>query len=251
MLGLLTIIVLVAVWEGVVRSGLLSYQYLPAPSAITQGGHALFSSGELLANLAHTLQVTLLGWLAASSIGLSLGVLLGLSSSVWRYAMASIEVMRAVPPVSLVPVALLIFGFSLQMELTVIGYASMWPVVINTIHGVRGVRAELLDVARILRLPPLARLRKIVLPAAMPSIVVGMRLALSLSLVLAVVTEMIGIPSGLCNAVIIASQALQPAQMFAYVVTIGLLGIALNTGFRYITSRALPGFAAAPAEASR
>ncbi|HUR23720.1 MAG TPA: ABC transporter permease [Acidimicrobiales bacterium] len=235
--GLLTMVGLLGLWEATVRGGLLEFQYLPAPSAIGRGMGAVFSSGELAAATLHTLRVTVLGWLLASVLGAGLGVVLGLSNAAWRYSMASIEVMRAIPPVTLVPVALLVFGFSVRMELTIILFVSAWPVLVNTIDGVRGVRSELLDVARMLRLPPGARLGKIVLPAALPSIVVGLRLALSLSLVLAVVAEMIGNPSGLGNALVRSSQSLRPEEMFAYVFAIGLLGVALNAGLQRLVAR--------------
>ena len=246
-LGVLTMAVLVALWEALVRSGALEFQYLPAPSAIARSVGSLLSSGDLLANLLHTLRSTLVGWLVASLIGIGLGLLLGLSNPAWRYSMASIEVMRAIPPIALVPVALLVFGFSLRMELVLIVYVGAWTVLVNTIDGVRGVRAELLDVALILRLSQFTTIRKIILPAAMPSIVVGLRLALSLSLVLAVVAEMIGNPSGLGHALVRAQQALQPEQMFAYVMIIGLLGVGLNAALRYVSARALPIVAAGPA----
>ena len=234
--GLGTLVVLIAAWEGVVRSGVVEFQYLPAPSAVAGKMGALLASGELASSTLHTLRVTLLGWLLASALGAGLGVVLGLSNTAWRYSMASIEVMRAIPPVTLVPVALLVFGFSVRMELTIILFVSAWPVLVNTIDGVRGVRSELLDVARVLRLAPAARIRKIVLPAALPSIVVGLRLALSLSLVLAVVAEMIGNPSGLGNALVRSSQALRPEEMFAYVFAIGLLGVALNAGLQRLVA---------------
>jgi sulfonate transport system permease protein len=188
----------------------------------------------------HTLRVTLLGWVLAGALGTVLGVILGLSRTAWRYSMASIEVMRAIPPVSLVPVALLVFGFSVRMELTIILFVSAWPVLVNTIDGVRGVRPELGDVARMLRLSRWQRAKKIVLPAALPSIMVGLRLALSLSLVLAVVAEMIGNPSGLGNSLVRASQALQPEQMFAYMFAIGLLGVGLNAGLQRVIAKVLP-----------
>ena len=239
-LGLLTMAVFVGVWEVLVRSGTLEFQFLPAPSAIAGGARDLLSSGDLMPNVAHTVRVTLLGWLLASALGIGLGLLLGLSETAWRWSMASIEVMRAIPPVSLVPVALLLFGFSIRMELVIILFVSAWPVLVNTIAGVRGVRAELLDVARMLHLSPVTRLTKMVLPAAMPSIIVGLRLALSLSLVLAVVAEMIGNPNGLGNALVAAQQALRPEEMFAYVFAIGLLGVGLNAAFTYLSSRLIP-----------
>lgn len=241
--GWLAMVILGALWEALVRFGLVEYQYLPAPSAIAGDGAALLASGDLGVAAVHTLTATLLGWLAASTIGIALGLLLGLSSTAWRYSMASIEMMKGVPPITLVPVALLVFGFSLRMELVIIIYVGVWPVLINTIGGVRGVRRELLDVACMLRLSRLESLYKIILPAAMPTITVGLRLALSLSLVLAVVAEMVGNPSGLGNALIRARQALQPAEMFAYVLTTGLLGVALNAAFHSVASRFLPSVA--------
>lgn len=242
-LGLLTVAVVVGLWEVLVRSGALDFQFLPAPSGIANALVSLASSGELWARAVHTLRSTLVGWVIASLIGVAVGTWLGLSDAAWRYSMASIEVMRAIPPIALVPVALLVFGFSLRMELTLIVYVGAWTVLVNTIDGVRGVRTELLDVARMLRMSKLTTTRKVILPAATASIVVGLRLALSLSLVLAVVAEMIGNPRGLGNALVRAQQALQPEQMFAYVITIGLLGVGLNAALRYASARALPALA--------
>lgn len=248
--GILTMLILLGLWESAVRSGLVEFQFLPAPSAVAEGLRRLLTSGELLGNLLHTLKVTLLGWVTAGLLGVGLGLLLGLSDTAWRYSMASIEVMRAIPPVSLVPVALLVFGFSVRMELTIIVFVSAWPVLVNAIDGVRSVRGELLDVTRMLRLSRVAAVRKVILPAAAPSIIVGLRLAMSLSLVLAVVAEMIGNPSGLGNALVLAQQALRPEEMFAYVLTIGLLGVALNTAFRVVATRALPSLAGVPGNAT-
>ena len=240
LLGLGTRVVLAALWELLVRSGTLEFQFLPAPSAIAGRVGNLLTSGDLATNALHTLKVTWLGWLLAAAVGIGLGLLLGLSDTAWRYSMASIEVMRAIPPVSLVPLALLVFGFSIRMELTIIFFVSAWPVLVNAIDGVRGVRGELLDVARMLRMSSFMRIRKVVLPAAMPSIIVGLRLALSLSLVLAVIAEMLGNPNGLGNALTSAQQALQPEEMFAYVLAIGLLGIGLSSAFGAASNRLLP-----------
>lgn len=246
--GIVTMAALVALWEALIRFGVLDFQFLPAPSAIAPAFWSLLTSGDLVARVVHTLRSTLVGWTIASAIGVALGVWLGLSDTAWRYSMASIEVMRAIPPIALVPVALLVFGFSPKMELTLIVYVGAWTVLVNAIDGVRSVQPELLDVARILRMSKLATVRKLILPAAMASIVVGLRLALSLSLVLAVVAEMIGNPRGLGNALIRAQQALQPEQMFAYVATIGLLGVGLNAGLRYATGRLFPALASGPGD---
>jgi sulfonate transport system permease protein len=239
-LGLATMAVLVGFWELLVRGGVVEFDFLPAPSGIAAALASLAASGDLLPPLLHTLRSTIVGWVIGACAGVALGVWLGLSQRAWRYSMASIEVMRAIPPISLVPVALLVFGFSLRMELTLIVYVGAWTVLVNTIDGVRSVRPELLDVGRVVR--------SLILPAALPSVIVGLRLALSLSLVLAVVAQMIGNPAGLGNALIRAQQALQPEQMFAYVFTIGALGVSLNGALRYASTRAFPALAAGPTD---
>lgn len=230
--GLATVAALAGLWEAAVSSGLVDYEFLPAPSAIIRAGVDLAASGVLISNLVHTLTVTLVGWVAAGVLGIGLGLLLGLSRTAYRYSITSFEVTRAIPPITFVPAALLIFGFSARMELVIVVYAGVWPLLINTIGGVREVSAELVDVARTLRLPRMDAILKVVLPAAMPAVVVGLRLSLSLCLVLAVVAEMIGNPAGLGHGLVRARLAIQPAQMFAYVLTIGLLGVSLNGALR-------------------
>jgi ABC-type nitrate/sulfonate/bicarbonate transport system permease component len=215
----------------------LDYEFVPAPSEVAAAAGRLTMSGELPQTASHTLRVVLLGWTAAAVLGIALGLLLGLSRGAWRWSMASLEAVRAMPPICLVPVALLLFGFSVRMELTIIVYAAAWPVMLNTIDGVRGVRPEVLQVARMLRLSRLETVRKIILPATLPLTIVGLRLALSFALVLAIVAEVAGNPSGLGNAIVSAQQALRPDEMFAYVLAIGALGVLLNAAFGALARR--------------
>ncbi|MBW3537325.1 MAG: ABC transporter permease [Actinobacteria bacterium] len=244
--GLLTLALLAGAWEATVRWSLLDYQYLPAPSAIARGARTLLASGELIPNVLHTLMVTLIGWSIASVIGIGLGLLLGLSPTAYRYSMTSFEVTKAIPPITFVPATLLIFGFSLRMELVIVVYVGVWPVLINTIGGVRGVPGELLDLGRMLHMSSWTRVRKLIVPAAVPEILVGLRLGLTLCLVLAVVAEMVGNPAGLGHALVRAQQALQPEKMFAYVLSAGVLGITLNALFRSAASWMLPPPAGGP-----
>jgi ABC-type nitrate/sulfonate/bicarbonate transport system permease component len=210
------------------RSGFGQYQNLPAPSAIASGLAEIVTSGQLLADTLHTLLSVLVGWAAAVAGGVVLGLLLGGSVGLRRYALASIEVLRPMPGIAFVPVALLLFGFSLQMELMVIILPALWPVLINTMGAVAGVHARLFDVGQTFRLSRAEILTKIMLPAALPGVLVGARLSMTLALVLAVVAEMVGNPDGLGYAVVREQQAMRPELVFAYVVAIGALGVALN-----------------------
>ncbi len=218
-------------WELLVRAQVAELQFLPAPSQVAAAACQALSDGELVARIIHTVTVTLLGWSIASVIGFGLGLALGLSDKVYRYSMTSFEVTRAIPPITFVPLALLIFGFSIRMELLLVIFGGVWPVLVNSIGGVHSVPAELRDVGASLRLSRWATIRKLVVPSAFPAVVVGLRLALSLCLVLAIVAEIVGNPAGIGDGLIRARQALQPALMFVYVIVAGLLGVVLNALF--------------------
>jgi ABC-type nitrate/sulfonate/bicarbonate transport system permease component len=227
-LGLATIALGFALWEISLRAGLAQYQNLPAPSAIAGGLAEILNSGQLLVDACHTIRSVLAGWMAAVIVGVALGLLLGASASLRRYSLASIEVLRPMPGIAFAPVALLLFGFSLEMELMVIILPALWPVLINTMGAVRDVHVRLFEVGRTFRLSRGEILRKIMLPAAMPGVLVGARLSMTLALVLAVVAEMVGNPAGLGYAVVREQQAMRPDLVFAYVVAIGALGMMLN-----------------------
>jgi sulfonate transport system permease protein len=242
--GLATPAAGVLAWEAAIRAGLLDYQYLPAPSAIVRGAGELAASGELADATVQTLTAVVLGWAIAVAAGVSSGLLLGSSPAARRWSLATIEVLRPMPAIAFVPVALLLFGFSIETELIVIILPSLWPVLINTMGGMAAVHPRLADAGRTLQLSRTAMLCKVTLPAALPAILVGMRLSLTLALVLAVLAEMVGNPAGLGCAVVTQQQALRPDLMFACVAVIGLLGLALNALLAGIVAVSFPAAAA-------
>ena len=227
-LGIATLVVLVALWQLIDAAGLIHFRYIPSPWAIAQAAGTLISSGDMQSNLAHTLQAALIGWLIAAVAGIVIGTVIGLSRRVWTFSMASLDALRALPIVGFVPVAVLIFGFTLKMEVVVAAYAAIWPIMINTIAGMRAAHHRVIEVAHMLQFGFARTVWSIRLPAAVPYLLVGLRLGLSLSLVLTLVAEIVGNPAGLGQALVRAGQSLQPAQMFAYIVAIGIAGIVLN-----------------------
>jgi sulfonate transport system permease protein len=241
--GILVVLAMLGLWQLVVDSGLISLQFLPAPTGVATGVREVLASGELGGQLSHTVGNVLISWVIAVACGLVLGFALGLSELAWNWSMASVEVLRAVPVIALVPVALLIFGLSSTTEIIVAAYASVWPVLISTASGARATPARLFDVADTFAFGRVARLRKIVIPVAVPAILIGVRLALTISLVIVILTEMLGPPLGMGYAVIEQQRALQTDQMWAYVVLIGLLGVVLNGVFNGIVRWRLRGFA--------
>jgi ABC-type nitrate/sulfonate/bicarbonate transport system permease component len=248
--GLATMAGLIGLWQLVVDTGLVTAQYIVAPSEIVGAMEDRLASGELQNNAVHTMTAVLAGWSIALVAGIALGSLFGLFRAVRQYGDASVDLLRSLPTIALVPPAVLVFGFSLKMEIAVIVYASLWPVLVNTAGGIMRVPRELHDVARTLRLSPLKTALSVIVPAATPSIIVGARLGMAVAVILAVVAEMVGNPTGLGYAMVFAQQAIDPAGMYAYIVTIGLLGVALNAVLVAATSL-LPPVAAAVAERER
>ncbi|WP_166791277.1 ABC transporter permease [Cryobacterium sp. Hh7] len=227
-LGAATGVLLLVLWELAVRTGILDFEYLPGPTEIAVGLREITITGELQGNLLHTLTASLTGWGFAAVVGTLFGVVLGLVQPIWRYSMASFEALRALPIVAFVPVAVLLLGFTMQMEITVAFYAAIWPILLSTQAGVRSLDQQLSAVGHVLGLNARERLWKLVLPASTPYIMVGLRLAMSVSLVLTLVAEMVGNPAGLGFALIQKGQSLRPDEMFAYVFVIGMAGIVLN-----------------------
>src|SRR5262245_44836709 len=111
-LGMITAAALIGIWKALVGGGVLVYTYLPSPFQLVDGIRYGAASGDLWPNLTHTVWITLVGWVGAVVTGLVLGLLLGLSNQVWRYSMSTVEVLRALPAIAFVPVAILVFGFS-------------------------------------------------------------------------------------------------------------------------------------------
>lgn len=226
--GIGGVLVLVLLWEFSVRGGALRFEYLPPPSAIAIAFGRLATTAAVYGEIAHTVSAALIAWAIAAAIGVVFGAALGLFPALRTCSMASVEVLRPLPPVALIPVALLLFGFSIETELFVIAIPGIWPVLIGTMGGVMAVPARLRDVAKSMRLRRSEVLFKVLIPAAAPAVLVGCRLSISTSLVLAIVVEMIGNPQGLGYAVVREALALDREMMFAYVFLVGLLGIVFN-----------------------
>ncbi|WP_103381795.1 ABC transporter permease [Pseudonocardia dioxanivorans] len=241
--GLALVVALAVLWEVLVRTVLRAFDNLAPTTEIIRSFGELVARGDLAAQIGHTVAVTLIGWVVSTVVGVVLGVWLGLSGVAWRWSMASVEVLRSLPSIAFVPVAILVFGFSEQMELVLIMYVCLWPVLIATIEGVRGVGPGLLDSARTLNLGRLRTWRCVVLPAAVPRLLVGVRLALALAVALAVIAEMLGNPAGLGFGIVFAQRGFQPGQVFAYLFTIGIVGWALNALFTAAVRMFAPRFA--------
>jgi NitT/TauT family transport system permease protein len=251
LVGLIIPVALVLAWQLAKSAGALPYTNVPSPAGIWDAAVSLARTGQLLGNFGHTIAVCLIGWAAGSAVGAAVGVALGLSRRVWSYSMASVDVLRSVPAIAFIPVAVIIFLQTTTMEISIAAWVSVWPVAVSTMTGVAGVSAEHRDLASSLRLSWPARVTKLALPTAMPKILVALRLALSGALVLAIVAEMVGNPHGVGYALVNAQQQAQPAQMFAYILLTGVVGLVLNAVLSLGYRRLAPGFHLAESRSTR
>ena len=161
-------------------------------------------------------------------LGVALGTLLGLSPRASRLGFVSVELLRPVPSVALIPLAMLVFGFGLRMELSVVAFACLWPMAMLTQAAAQQVEPRLLEVARALQMSPWQRFAWIVGPAMVPRLFVALRLGVAIALVVAVTVEIAANPSGMGYAMMIAQQSLDPALMLAWLLWIGVVGFAIN-----------------------
>jgi sulfonate transport system permease protein len=186
--------------------------------------------GSLLSATAFTLGCAGLGLAIGAAAGVLIGTTLGLAPRLAQAGFLSIELLRPVPSVALIPLAMLIFGFGLQMEVSVVAFATFWPMLVLAQAAARQVEPRLLEVAGALQLPAHERFKKIVLPAMVPRLFVALRLGVAIALVVAVTVEIAANPHGMGYAMMIAQQSLDPALMLAWLAWIGVVGVAVNAG---------------------
>ena len=202
----------------------------PPSMALQAFGKALMSTGEgsIIQATAFTLGSAGAGLAMGGVLGVGLGVVLGLSRRAAQMGFLTVEVFRPIPSVALIPLAMLVFGFGFRMEISVVAFASFWPLLILTQAAVQQVERRLLEVSRALGLSPWARTTKIVLPAVLPRLFVALRLGVAIALVVAVTVEIAANPSGMGYALMISQQSLAPELMLAWLFWIGIVGFCIN-----------------------
>jgi NitT/TauT family transport system permease protein len=220
-------ILLLVAAEIAARAGGPSDSVAP-PSAVALAFIEALRDGSLLTATRDTLIGAFAGLAIGAAIGLALGIAFGGVRTLDRLMEVAVELLRPIPSVAVLPIALVALGFGYRLEIVIVAYSCIWPLLIFTRAAVGGVEPGLIDVARALQLTPLARVFKIIVPAALPRIFVAFRLAAGVALIVAVTVEIVVNPQGLGAGIMTAGQALRPDLMLAYLVWIGIVGFTLN-----------------------
>ena len=190
-------VLLVAAWEYLSRIGYIAPNVLPAPSAVALAGWQALKSGELAHNMGVSTLRALAGLVVGGGIGLALGIANGLSELSRRYTDTTLQMIRNVPHLALIPLVILWFGIEEEAKLFLVALGVFFPIYINTLHGVRTVDPQLIEMGRVYGMSPFTLFRRVILPGALPSIFVGLRFALGIMWLTLIVAETIAASSGL------------------------------------------------------
>jgi len=215
----------ILLWQFASDNRWVSPVFLPGPDRAWAAMMRGLESGVLSVRWLATVERMIYGWLLASLVGIFLGAIIGSSETARAYIGPTLELMRPLPASAVVPLAIALLGLSEAMVLGVIAFGALWPMLLATVHGFSAVEPRLYEVSRALGLSRAAVIFKISLPSSMPDILAGMRLSLTVSLILAVVGEMLTSREGLGSHIMLAARAFRSADLYAGVILLGVTGL--------------------------
>ncbi len=215
---------LLVVWEAGARIGWLSTRVLPEPVAVLRAAWSLVVSGELWANVKVSTWRALFGFALGGGVGLALGLATGLSKAAEVALDSTIQMIRNIPALAMIPLVILWFGIDEKAKLFLVALGVFFPVYINTYHGIRSVDVNLVEMAKSYGVRGFALYRDVILPGALPSILVGVRFALGLMWVMLIVAETISAQSGIGYMTMNAREFLQTDVVVVGILLYAVLG---------------------------
>lgn len=236
--GWVFLLVLAGLWELAGRADVTGL--FPPLSEVLTAAWEILTSRALTEDVLPSVGRALAGFVIGSAAGIGLGVVLGWFRRLHPWTLAPLEFLRAIPAPALVPLAVALYGATTPMKIGVIALGAFWPVLLNTVDGIRRVEAGYVESAKVYTAGGSAEiLRRVALPAASPMIMTGLRIGLAISLILMVVSEMFGSSSGLGYIILQAQRLYALTTMYAGVLILGVIGLLLTSLFAAAEKRAL------------
>ncbi|HEX3737920.1 MAG TPA: ABC transporter permease [Solirubrobacterales bacterium] len=226
--GTVGLLLLIAVWEFLPRLGVVDKTFVPPFSEVISAWWHLLKDGTLWEDTEASLIRAMGGFAIAVAIGVPLGLLIGWYRIVADVLNPVLELFRNTAALSLLPVFILIMGIGESSKVAFVAYACIWPILLNTISGVESVDPLLVKSARSLGLGSFRTFQKVILPASVPTIFTGIRLAGSFSLLVLIAAELVGANSGLGFLITYSQQNFAIPNMYAAIITISMIGVVLN-----------------------
>lgn len=223
------IAVLILLWEALPSLGFVDEFLLPTFRTVLKCLSNLFLSGEMFRHIGASLGRSAVGFTLAVSVSVPLGILMGWFKGIERFMDPLIQASRNTSTLALYPVFILVFGLGESSKISIIIWGSIWPVLLNTISGVKGVDPLLVKLARSMGVSPFGVLWRVVLPMSLPSILTGLRLSAAASILMLVAAEMLGADRGLGFMVFYYQERYAIPEMFAGILSISVLGLLINS----------------------
>lgn len=239
-LPLLLPVLLIGLWIWATSTARVPEQILPSPHSVWLAFREVYDSGELTANLAISLHRLLSGFLLGASGGLLFGVTMALSPTVRAYFGFSFEALRQIPTLVLIPVLILVFGIGETLKIVILVKAVFFPVALAAREAVKQLPVTWLELGRVYRLRPWTSFRRIVLPAVLPPVLTGLRIALGRAWMILVAVELLAADSGIGQMIEMGRQMLRLDTVLVCVLLTAVIGGVLDLGLRGLESL-LPG----------
>jgi ABC-type nitrate/sulfonate/bicarbonate transport system permease component len=236
----LTPILLLVVWEGVVRLRVVDAIYLPPPSQVFVGFYELIISGELWTHVRASMTRVFSGYLLAALLGIGLGLLLGWFRSLAAFFEPLIELFRPISAIALIPLAILWFGIGETSKIFLIMYGTFFPILLNTIAGVRNTERVFIRAARTLGAGRARILLTVVIPSAVPFIYTGLRISMGIAMIVIISSEMVAADNGLGWFILDSERVYKTDLMVAGIITISVLSLAIDFGLRRLRGLLFP-----------
>jgi sulfonate transport system permease protein len=230
---------LLAAWQLAASTGFLSSTILPNPLDIGRAAYRLTASGELVTNLETSALRALAGLVVGGGIGLAFGIANGLSRWSDAFTDTTLQMVRNVPHLALIPLVILWFGIDEGAKLFLVSLGVFFPIYINTLHGIRDVDPQLVEMARSYGMGPAALFRRVIWPGALPSIFVGLRYALGITWLTLIVAETIAAQSGIGYMAMQAREFMQTDVIVLAILIYALLGKGADSTVRLLERRFL------------
>jgi NitT/TauT family transport system permease protein len=234
-----TLLVLAA-WECLARWGAISRLFFPPPSAIVGSLAGLATNGELWPHLGATLSRLLVGLVVGGLPGFLLGLAMGWSRRLRGLVDPFIAATHPIPKLAILPLIMIIFGIGEASKVVTVAVATFFPLAINTMAGVRQISPIYFEVAENYGAGALKLFTRVVVPGSLPLVLAGVRLALNIALLITIAVEMVAAREGLGEMIWFAWETLRTEELYASLIVIAVLGIAINSLLQWLAARMLP-----------
>jgi len=239
LLGIAGIIGFLLLWELVPRVGIVEPRFLPPASEVIAALVTDFGLTAFWVAVGETMLAWAIGLVMAIVLAVVLGFIIGSSMFLRKFTNSTVEFLRPIPSVALIPLAVLLFGVKIESTLMLVVYASFWQVFIQVLYGVADVDNVAMQTAKSYGLSSMARVRHVVFPTALPYLMTGIRLAASVALILAITAELVIGSPGLGREIALAQSGGAISGMYALVLATGLIGVVINLLMRFIERKTL------------